>query len=83
MKNQGLRLICASAGLLLCLAAPVSAQLRVGAGRVDITPDPAMLPAPFTSIHDPLFTRAILVENGKYLGAADESGRGKYPVDLY
>jgi neutral ceramidase len=66
MKYRMLRFVCASAfaGLVLCLAAPVSAQLRVGAGRVDITPDPAMLPAPFTSIHDPLFTRAILVENG-------------------
>jgi neutral ceramidase len=66
MKCQMLRLICASAcgSLILCLAAPASAQLRVGAGRVDITPDAAMLPAPFTSIHDPLFTRAIFVENG-------------------
>ena len=66
MKTQMFHLICASAvaGLVLCLNLPVSAQLRVGAGKVEITPDQAMLPKPFTSIHDPLFTRAIFIENG-------------------
>lgn len=42
-----------------------TAQLRVGVGKVDVTPDANKLPAPFVSIHDHLFTRAILIENGK------------------
>jgi neutral ceramidase len=63
MKRRRLFLAGAIA-FALSVVAPLSAQLRVGAGKVDITPDAAMLPAPFTSIHDPLFTRAILIENG-------------------
>ena len=43
----------------------VSAQFRVGVGKVDVTPDAGKLPEPFVSIHDHLFTRAILIENAK------------------
>lgn len=59
------RILQAIAGLALLAGVAASAQLRVGAGKVDVTPDAGKLPEPFVSIHDHLFTRAILVENGK------------------
>jgi hypothetical protein len=38
--------------------------LRAGAARVDITPAANALPVPFTSIHDHLYARAIVLDNG-------------------
>lgn len=39
-------------------------ELKAGAARVDITPSAKAIPPPFSSIHDPLFARAIYLENG-------------------
>ena len=44
-------------------AAEVGA-LKAGAARVEITPDANAIPRPFTSILDPLYARAIYLENG-------------------
>jgi neutral ceramidase len=57
------------AGIILLLpnqaaAADVSA-LKAGAARVEITPDANAIPRPYTSILDPLYTRAIYLENGR------------------
>jgi neutral ceramidase len=58
---------------LLCLAAGASAAIRAGAAKIDITPAPdAALPMSgyanrttgFTGIHDPIFVRAIVVDDG-------------------
>ncbi len=46
-------------------AAVASAGLKAGAARVDITPDPAALPQGFLGVHDPLYARAIVVDNGR------------------
>ncbi|MDF7775313.1 neutral/alkaline non-lysosomal ceramidase N-terminal domain-containing protein [Sphingomonas sp. AOB5] len=43
--------------------APVSG-LKVGAARVEITPPLDELPAPFTSVADPIYLRAVVVESG-------------------
>ena len=46
-------------------AAPASsANLRVGASRVDITPSAAELPQNYTGVNDNIFARAIVVANG-------------------
>lgn len=53
--------------LALLLTSGVTAQagpLRAGAARVDITPPANALPAPYTSIRDHLFVRAIVLDNG-------------------
>ena len=51
----------------LTLAAP-GASLRAGAARVDITPTPDMFPLAggqtFGSVHDPLYARALVLDNG-------------------
>lgn len=39
--------------------------LKAGAARVEITPDANAIPRPFTSIHDPLYARAIYLDNGR------------------
>lgn len=46
-----------------CLGAEPGA-VQVGAARVDITPDVNAIPRPYTSIHDPIYARAIYIDNG-------------------
>lgn len=59
-------LTCLALGVLAGGLAPAAfaQQLRVGAARVDMTPDAAHMPPPFLSVHDPVFVRAIYLENG-------------------
>jgi neutral ceramidase len=38
--------------------------LKAGAARVEITPDANAIPRPYTSVLDPLYARAIYLENG-------------------
>lgn len=38
--------------------------LQSGAAKIDITPSANAIPRPYTSIHDPLFARAIFLESG-------------------
>ena len=45
--------------------APARDALRAGAARVDITPAVADLPEPFKTIHDPIFVRALVIDDGK------------------
>lgn len=44
-------------------AAPKGA-LRAGAAKVDITPEANAIPRPYTSILDPIYVRAIYLDNG-------------------
>lgn len=55
--------------LVLVLAVPFAAAngdgvLRAGAARIDITPSAADMPKPFQTVHDPLFVRALVVDDG-------------------
>lgn len=43
----------------------VSATLRAGASRIDITPDETKLPKGFEGINDRIFARAIVVDDGR------------------
>jgi hypothetical protein len=63
---------------LLVVAAPLSAVLRAGAARIEITPAPdASLPMSgyagrtqgFKGIHDPIHVRAIVIDDGTTLAA--------------
>ena len=40
------------------------ANIMAGAARVDLTPRVEDLPAPFESVHDPIYVRALFVESG-------------------
>ena len=45
-------------------AVPSAPSLRAGAARVDITPERADLPKPFTTIEGRLFVRAVVLDDG-------------------
>jgi hypothetical protein len=45
-------------------AAGAPEVLRAGAARVDVTPPHDELPAPYKTIHDPLYVRAVVLDNG-------------------
>lgn len=57
-----------SVGLILLSSAvhgsAAESALRAGAARVDITPPVGELPLPFKSIHDPVYVRALMLDNG-------------------
>lgn len=57
--------LCAAASVLALPAGGMAATsgLMAGAARIDITPDPADLPAPLTSVHDPLYIRTLVVDS--------------------
>ncbi len=77
------KIIKAMSAFILLTAVAASAQLRVGVGKVDVTPDEGKLPEPFVSIHDHLFTRAILIENGKSSGLLMNMDVGKISAALF
>ena len=70
MKNHNL-LIALTGALLLAVPGslfsqtPAAGPLRAGAAKVDITPARSQLALPTDSIRDPLFVRAIVVDNGQ------------------
>ena len=45
-------------------SAQAAKGLRAGAARVDITPAVADLPAPFKTVHDPIYVRALVIDDG-------------------
>lgn len=53
---------------MLAPAAANAGWLHAGAARADITPPPTLLPAPglmkLTSVHDPIFARVLILDNG-------------------
>ena len=51
--------------LSIQMSAAEGGALQAGAARVEITPDPNAIPRPFTSILDPLYARAIYLDNGR------------------
>jgi len=67
MKQMFGRIMLALGALSLNVSAAPPAQpasdLRVGAARIDITPPLAELPAPFKSVADSLYLRAVVIES--------------------
>jgi hypothetical protein len=72
-------------GLMLgTLHAPAAlAALRAGAARVDITPAANALPRGFEGINDPIFVRAIVVDDGSTRAALVTVDAGAVPTDLW
>jgi len=57
--------IAALMALSLAALPPAACALSVGAARVDITPGPTSLPKGFEGINDPIFVRAIVIDDGR------------------
>ena len=63
-SKLGLALAVLTQLLSVRVSATEVGALKAGAARVEITPDANAIPRPFTSILDPLYARAIYLENG-------------------
>lgn len=75
---------CAAAALFLLPAVPAAAaQLQAGAAKVDVTPPESSLPKNFRGILDPLFARAIVVDDGKTRAAMVTIDAGAVPPPLW
>ncbi|MCW3787319.1 neutral/alkaline non-lysosomal ceramidase N-terminal domain-containing protein [Plebeiibacterium sediminum] len=74
-------------GIISLLALPINAQsiqqIKVGAAKVDITPDENALPKGYDSIRDGLFCRAIVIDNGVTEAALVAVDQGMVNNDLY
>jgi neutral ceramidase len=64
-------------------ASPALAGLKVGAAKVDITPDARKLPAPFTGVLDPILVRAIALESDGQKAALITIDAGAVPDPLW
>jgi hypothetical protein len=62
---------------------PVNAALSVGAARVDITPEKKALPKGYEGINDPIYIRAIVVDDGTTRAALVTVDAGGIPTDVY
>lgn len=61
----------------------MSGPLKAGAAKVDITPSEDDLPSGYSSIHDRLFCRAIVIQNGFTSSALISVDQGMVSNDLY
>jgi hypothetical protein len=62
---------------------PVGAALSVGAARVDITPNEKALPKEYEGINDPIFVRAIVVDDGTTRAALVTVDAPAIPTETY
>jgi len=63
--KTSLKLVLATLAAMVCLAPLSWAQaLKVGAAKVDITPAESELPKNWEGIHDHIYSRAIVIDNG-------------------
>jgi hypothetical protein len=70
--------------LFCCFAATAAAaDLQVGAARVDLTPAADALPPNYLGINDPIFARAIVLDNGDTRAALVTLDAGAIPTDLW
>src|SRR5262245_9161078 len=60
-----------------------SGTLKVGAAKSDVTPVQTELPQGYYGIHDKLFCRAIVIEDGTTSAALIGVDQGTVPNDLY
>jgi len=75
---------CAVAAFLVApLPAAAAGQLQAGAAKVDITPAENSLPKNFHGVLDPLFARAIVVDDGSTRAAMVTIDSGAVPPQLW
>ena len=92
MRAKSIKAYLATAAISLSTA-PLHAQpagkpeaalaLRAGAARIDYTPRGPELPGNFTGVLDPIFVRALVLDNGSTRAALVAVDAGAIPSDLY
>jgi len=81
MRRPLLALFCSFA--LNPVMAADSLQLQVGAAKVDLTPAADALPPNYLGINDPVYARAIVLDNGMTRAALVSLDAGGIPTDLW
>ena len=74
-------LILAAPGSTVCQTVPAG-SFRVGAAKVDITPDANELPKSYLGVLDHVYSRAIVIDNGKTSAALITLDAGVVPTDF-
>ncbi len=74
--------LCALLDATVAHAAP-SENLRAGAARIDYTPRGAELPRNFTGVLDPIFVRAVVLDNGSTRAALVAIDAGALPTEIF
>jgi neutral ceramidase len=75
--------IAAAAVLTIAALSPAASALSVGAARVDITPSATSLPKGFEGINDPIFVRAIVIDDGRTRAALVTVDAGAISTDTW
>jgi len=75
--------LCSSPAVHAQPSSQAEAALRAGAARIDYTPRGAQLPGNFTGVLDPIFVRALVLDNGNTRAAVVAVDAGAIPGDLY
>jgi len=91
MRAKSIKACLAIAAISLAIAPAVNAQpsgnpaptLRAGAARIDYTPRGPELSGNFTGVLDPIFVRALVLDNGSTRAALVAVDAGAIPSDLY
>lgn len=73
----------ASAGVTSIAIAQEAPTLEVGAAKVDVTPMADQLPETMLGIHDPLYSRAIVIRDGDQTAALVTVDAGGVPTELW
>jgi len=60
-----------------------SLELRAGAAKVDVTPTESELPKDYEGIHDRLYSRAIVIDNGSTIAAMITLDAGGMPDQIW
>ena len=85
MHSRRMKIV-AAIGLLLVAQTSVgrtpAESLQAGAARVEITPAADALPGPYSSILDPLYARAIFLENGQSRAVLLNADVGAIPTSI-
>lgn len=85
MHSRRMKIV-AAIGLLLVAQTSVgrtpAESLQAGAARVEITPAADALPGPYSSILDPLYPRAIFLENGQSRAVLLNADVGAIPTSI-
>lgn len=85
MHSRKMKIV-AAIGLLLVAQTSVgrtpAESLQAGSARVEITPAADALPGPYSSILDPLYARAIFLENGQSRAVLLNADVGAIPTSI-
>ncbi len=83
MKPVMKKLLCCVSLALALVPLSALADLRVGAARIDVTPTKEQLPPSYLGVNDPVYARAIVIDNDGTRAALITLDAGGIPTPLW